>query len=399
MMGISLQDGKSAYGKTSEPFHRQRGSQEFSEEKELKNQGHRSSPGERSQKCYGCGHVTTPPHRKKDCPHKERSGWDAPTVMTKPLLLVAMSCENVAIFEVFIEGLGAKVGLDSMSSSSLISSQLVGRLPVRRYKGPRLLLSPAGDGRAIEIEEFVKVSVGGLGPQELILEMGIASLPVDAIIGWSDIRNQGLVSLLFDAAAIQIPSLREFAPEEYEEEDEEKVVADKLTNEILSKWRIEFPEVFSGKLSSVPAELEGMEIILKEGASFRLAPLCKRKWAILSLSLFFEDDPQAVSSEQISFASSKESDQQSFEMEPIVWCTRPEEHRPAHQVSGGHLGDGSSVAVSAPRETSSNYSNLPIHSAPPHWFGVSVLLIPLTQSSIGSTTSCFSARRQEMKEK
>ena len=26
-------------------------------------------PGERSQKCYGCGHVTTPPHRKKDCPH------------------------------------------------------------------------------------------------------------------------------------------------------------------------------------------------------------------------------------------------------------------------------------------------------------------------------------------
>jgi hypothetical protein len=134
-----------------------------------------------------------------------------------------------------------------------------------------LLLSPAGDGRAIEVEEFVKVSVGGLGPQELILEMGIAPLPVDAIIGWSDIRNQGLVSLLFDAAAIQIPSLREFAPEEYEEEDEEEVVADKLTNEILSKWKIEFPEVFSGKLSSVPAELEGMEIILKEGASLPMS--------------------------------------------------------------------------------------------------------------------------------
>jgi hypothetical protein len=117
MMGFSLQDGKSLYGKTSEPSHRQRGSQEFPEEKDLKNQGHRSSPGERSQKCYGCGHVTTPPHRKKDCPHKERPGWGAPTVMTKPLLLVAMSCENVAIFEVFIEGLGAKVGLDSMSSS------------------------------------------------------------------------------------------------------------------------------------------------------------------------------------------------------------------------------------------------------------------------------------------
>jgi hypothetical protein len=155
MMGISLLEGKPSYPKSSERFHRHQSSRELSVAKEARNQVHRGSPGEGPLKCYGCGHVTTPPHRKKDCPHKDRPGWGAPSVMTRPLLLVAMSCENVAIFDVFIEGLGAKVGLDSMSSSSLISSQLVERLPVRRYKGPRLLLSPAGDGRAIEVEEFV----------------------------------------------------------------------------------------------------------------------------------------------------------------------------------------------------------------------------------------------------
>jgi hypothetical protein len=59
-----------------------------------------------------------------------------------------------------------------------------------------------------------------------------------------------------------------------------------------------------------------------------LAPLCKRKWTILSLSLFFEDDPHPSNDpfklsvlNKISFAFSKESDQQSFEMELIVWCT------------------------------------------------------------------------------
>jgi hypothetical protein len=42
---------------------------------------------------------------------------------------------------------------------------------------------------------------------------------------------------------------------------------DGLTSEALENWRREFPEVFSGRLSSVPAKVEGMEIALKEGAS------------------------------------------------------------------------------------------------------------------------------------
>ena len=53
----------------------------------------------RWNKCYGCGHITTPFHKKGDCPHKSKPGWGSPEVLTTPLILLASAAENVAIVE------------------------------------------------------------------------------------------------------------------------------------------------------------------------------------------------------------------------------------------------------------------------------------------------------------
>ena len=83
----------------------------------------------RWNKWYGCGHITTPFHKKGDCPHKSKPCWGSPEVLTTPLVLLASAAENVAIVESEILGEKVKVGLDSMSSLSFLSSRLVEKLP------------------------------------------------------------------------------------------------------------------------------------------------------------------------------------------------------------------------------------------------------------------------------
>jgi hypothetical protein len=84
--------------------------------------------------CLGCDHVTTPPHRRVNCPHKNVQGWMARGGPPSPLpgvALLARLFRDVCLLDGVVEGVAVKVGLDSMSSNSLISSELVRRLGSR----------------------------------------------------------------------------------------------------------------------------------------------------------------------------------------------------------------------------------------------------------------------------
>jgi hypothetical protein len=99
-------------------------------------------------------------------------------------------------------------------SSSLLSSSFVQRLGVQVHKGLSLSLQTAGDGTSIFVDDYVTVEVAGLMDHPFEMKFGVTSLPVDAIIGWSDIRSFGLFGVLMSAGAAHLPSMKEVAPEE-----------------------------------------------------------------------------------------------------------------------------------------------------------------------------------------
>ena len=184
------------------------------------------SRSERGNKCYGCGHVTTPFHMKRDCPHRDKPGWGSSEGLSKPLVLVAFSEENVAVINAEIMGVPVKIGLDSMSSISLLSHSVVRKLrDVILEDGPQVLLATAGNNSSLVVDKFATVSVKGLKTEEIRLKFGITSIPIDAIIGWEDIRSQGLLNTLVLAGSVSIPSIGEIAPEEEEEEEVDEVVS------------------------------------------------------------------------------------------------------------------------------------------------------------------------------
>ncbi len=85
-------------------------------------------------------------------------------------------------------------------------------------------------------------------------------LPVEMLIGWSDIKEKGLMQLFMLAGEIPVPTIAEIAPEEAE-------------------WRDEFPEVFSGKLPLIPARVDDMKVRLMIPGKALLRSLPPRKFS------------------------------------------------------------------------------------------------------------------------
>lgn len=146
--------------------------------------------------CYGCGLVTTPPHKKADCPHKGIVGWGSREVLTKPLQISLVAADeecDVATVVGNVNGEEVTIGLDTMSSIDLISSAVVNRLGLRVESGPRQSLRAAGG--EIQIEKYAVVNLY-LGEKVILLKCGIIRLPIDLIASWPTIRNHDLLDLL-----------------------------------------------------------------------------------------------------------------------------------------------------------------------------------------------------------
>jgi hypothetical protein len=77
--------------------------------------------------CLGCGHVTSPPHRRHNCPYREFSGWCATGIPTNPLPLPRVALltdenDDVCIVKGKVGppnqslSVPVEIGLDSMSN-------------------------------------------------------------------------------------------------------------------------------------------------------------------------------------------------------------------------------------------------------------------------------------------
>ena len=258
-----------------------------------------SSHGERVLKwspnvCLGCGHVTNPPHRRVNCPHKSLRGWVAkggpPSPPLSGVSLIVKSWKDVCLVDGVVQGRECRVGLDSMSSYSLISRSFVDCLGcgVVKVMKPELHVAAAGSGDLISVKEFVTVAVSIKGSPSVKLEVGIIDIPVDLLVGWSDIVGKGFWNALAEEAGRSLPEFSELAPEDCIEDFYDPfalIVASKGEGVKCVEMRelaSEFPDVLSNSLPAVPAKVEPMKIMLKPDAVLPSTAAPRRQSAVVN---------------------------------------------------------------------------------------------------------------------
>ena len=122
-----------------------------------------------SDMCLGCGHVTSPPHKRRNCPHKGKVGWCADGVPAAPMVVPVVTCsDSVSLIQGKVGpclsniACCVSIGLDSMSSYSLVSPALYRRIcateqiSIVRRNGISVYTASGGYG---EISSFVKLFV------------------------------------------------------------------------------------------------------------------------------------------------------------------------------------------------------------------------------------------------
>ena len=149
--------------------------------------------------CLGCGHVSNPPHRRVNCPHKHLSGWrlkGPPPVPPLPgVALVAKGVGDVCLVQGLVRGVSARIGLDTMSTYSLVSREFLSKLaPVRVFKGENLWRVSTAGGGLVDVEEFVRLEVEVEGAPPMSFVFGLMDVPVDVLVGWNDVKGSGLWS-------------------------------------------------------------------------------------------------------------------------------------------------------------------------------------------------------------
>ena len=228
--------------------------------------------------CLGCGHVTTPPHRRAQCPHKSVSGWLATGVPRAPLRLPSRStvsaithnCEKISVISGSIGPLNVEVGLDTMSCMSLISPQVFQSLlqdgGISRPLAEPVVVHTAGTAEPSVVDTEIDITVKLSNSVLLNLTCGVFAIPTDVIISWGDIVKHQLVQLLAELAGVSLPCLTELASEESDEGAGSFPVANSEVPgeavECLQSLLSEFSESFSENLPAVSAKLPAMQLEL-----------------------------------------------------------------------------------------------------------------------------------------
>mmetsp|Transcript_7130 Transcript_7130/g.7480 ORF Transcript_7130/g.7480 Transcript_7130/m.7480 type:complete len:1037 (-) Transcript_7130:831-3941(-) len=175
-----------------------------------------------------------------------------------------VSNKKVAMFKAAVEGIEVEVGLDTMSSYSLISSNLATKLgnKVALEEGEFITLEGIG-GNTVSSSTYITVNVDGIGVNSFKLKCGVVKLPVDLIVGLEDIKKCGLFSVLIADTDMIISSVKEIAPEEEDEDEDNDVGVDQsFMIESMRAWKEAYPDVCSGVLSKDAAKIEPMKIEL-----------------------------------------------------------------------------------------------------------------------------------------
>jgi hypothetical protein len=202
--------------------------------------------------------------------------------------LVAQGVHDVCMVPGSVYGIPARVGLDSMSSYSLVSREFLARLgaKVQVVVGDRSWrVATAGGGDPVQVDRFAVVDLQVDGAPLVRLTLGVLDIPVDVLVGWNDVRGSGLWPILCEVAGRGLPRVLEVAPEESEEGGFDllaMVAAGSEVSESLSVLKDEFPEVLSGVLSKEPAKLKPMSIRLKPGVVLPRSSPPRRQSAVVS---------------------------------------------------------------------------------------------------------------------
>ena len=237
--------------------------------------------------CLGCGHKTTPPHFRKNCPHKSKPGWCAKGIPSAPMVLAALPAASSSSSVAIVQGkvgssvapinYNVSIGLDSMSSVSVISPQLchflVASDNVSIVHRRSMSVNTAAGGRG-NISEFITVYVelpSVQCPIRFQLDFGVLAIPTDMLISWSDIKRLNLWDVLAELAKVEIPSMSTVAPEELliSEGFTDTPFIAAVCEEAAScaeSIKTEYKDVFSGVLSESPALLPPMNIELVDTA-------------------------------------------------------------------------------------------------------------------------------------
>jgi hypothetical protein len=252
--------------------------------------------------CLGCGHVTNPPHRRRNCPYRECQGWCAKGVPSAPIRLptVAMLTDeddNVCIVHGQVSvannpnSIAADIGLDSMSAISIISPSMSQRLMdtcQARLKHLRSMkyVQPAGFPNPVGYNAEVELTVTLPPSASFTSTFVVMPIPVDMLVCWADIKAHKLFGILAEAAGVSLPKLTEIASEDNWSDDHVEVESavpverEALQNQIIK----EFPTVFNEDLPGEPAKVPPFIIelrnpqVLPESGQPRRQPLVIRKF-------------------------------------------------------------------------------------------------------------------------
>ena len=172
-----------------------------------------------------------------------------------------------------VNGAEIFVGLDTFSTYSLVSFELVKKLNWKVVeKDPGWMISTAGTIVPTQVTKFVKVVVEVPDVPVFELELGVTQIPCQMLIGWSDIMKYGMLNELVKLGNVQIPVVNEIAPEELVEDEFGAIaLSARKGSEVVEvdpgvkKWMQLYPEVMSEVLPSEPARLEPIKLKLKEG--------------------------------------------------------------------------------------------------------------------------------------
>jgi hypothetical protein len=250
--------------------------------------------------CLGCGHVTSPPHRRHNCPYREFSGWCATGIPTNPLPLPKVALltdenDDVCIVKGKVGppnqslSVPVEIGLDSMSAVSIVSpdtahrlkqecNAVEHRLPVMKYIQPAGYTNSVGYDTELELQVELSASVS------FTTKFAVLSIPVHVLISWGDIKKFKLFSVLAENAGVCLPKLTEIAPEDSWSEDQVEIVAvpadrEQWQNEVISEFPTVFNEELPSQAAAVPPlkiELKDPQVLPKSSAPRRQSPVVRK---------------------------------------------------------------------------------------------------------------------------
>ena len=209
--------------------------------------------------CLGCGHTTSPPHRRYQCPHKHLPGFCAVGVCRTPIdltkdkvvasikietnMVSTLKCDNVANFngQVSVANINKKfnvcIGLDTYSCATFINTRFARQLLLEGISftvcdtpfkgvaaGGGILFSNESIDLLIHISE-VQCKL------EFELNCKILDIPgdVDILIGYCDILDKGLQKLFVPCNEVVHSVVEDVFPKEPPSPEEEEEKFDDVT--------------------------------------------------------------------------------------------------------------------------------------------------------------------------